>query len=57
MTPGKLLVPWRPIVWMIVGQGRIAFAVGAGGGCLDSFTLLYSFSAFFPLSGRWPDID
>ena len=32
---------------MIVGQGPIALAVGAGGGCLDIFTLLYPFS---PLS-------
>ena len=32
---------------MIVGQGPIALAVGAGGGCLDIFTLsmfLFSFS-------------
>ena len=25
------------LVWMIVGQGPIALAVGAGGGCLDIF--------------------
>ena len=25
------------LVWMIVGQGSIALAVGAGGGCLDIF--------------------
>ena len=30
-----------------VGQGPIALAVGAGGGCLDIFTLVYPFS---PLS-------
>ena len=35
MVLGKLPVPGRPIVWMIVGQGPIALAVGAGGGCLD----------------------
>ena len=35
------------LVWMIVGQGPIALAVGAGGGCLDIFSLLY---LFFPLS-------
>ena len=28
----------------VVGQGPIAFAVGAGGGCLDISTLLYLFS-------------
>ena len=26
---------------MIVGQGPIALVVGAGGGCLDIFSLLY----------------
>ena len=33
------------LVWMIVGQGPIALAVGAGrGGCLDIFSLIYLFS-------------
>ena len=40
----KLLVPGRPTILMIVGQGPIALAVGAGRGCLDIFTLLYPFS-------------
>ena len=31
------------LVWMIVGQGPIAFAVGAGGGCLDIFLSHLSF--------------
>ena len=44
---GKLPVPGRPTIWIIVGQGAIALAVGAVGGCLDIYTLLYSFS---PLS-------
>ena len=35
-------------IWMIVGQGPIALAVGAVGGCLDIFTLLYPFSALSP---------
>ena len=34
MVLGKLPVPGRPTIWMIVGQGPIALAVGAGGGCL-----------------------
>ena len=41
--------------WMIVGQGPIALAVGAGGVCLDSFTLIYplsSLSPAHPLLGR-----
>ena len=44
MVLGKLPVSGRPTIWMIVGQGPIALAVGAGGGCLDIFTLLYPFS-------------
>ena len=44
----KLPVPGRPTIWMIVGQGPIALAVGADGGCLDIFTLLYPFSPFPP---------
>ena len=44
MIQGKLQVPGRPTIWMIVGQGHNAPAAGAGGGCLDTFTLLYLFS-------------
>ena len=47
MVLGKLPVPGRPTIWMIVGQGPIALAVGTGGGCLDIFTLICPFS---PLS-------
>ena len=47
MVLGKLPVPGRPTVWIIVGQGPTAFAVGAGEGCLVIFTLI---SPFFPLS-------
>ena len=32
MVLGKLPVPGRPTIWMIVGQGPIVLAVGAGGG-------------------------
>ena len=56
MVLGKLPGPGRPTIWMIVGQGPIALAVGAGGGCLDIFTLLFSL-LFVPLFGRRPDID
>ena len=41
MVLGKLPVPGRPTPWMIVRQGPIALAVGAGGGCLDMFTLSF----------------
>ena len=34
-------------IWITVGQGPAALAVGAGGDCLDIFVLIYPFS---PLS-------
>ena len=48
MALGKLPVPGRPTIWMIVGQGPIALAVGSGGGCLDIFTLLCPFPPLSP---------
>ena len=48
MVLGKLPVPGSPTIWMIVGQGPIALAVGAGGGCLDIFILRYPFSPLSP---------
>ena len=48
MVLGKLPVPGRPTVLVIVGQGPIALAVGAGGGCLDIFTRLCPFSPLSP---------
>ena len=44
MVLGKLPGPGRPTIWMTVGQGPTALAVGAIGGCLNIFTLLYLFS-------------
>ena len=46
MVLGKLPMPGRPTIWMIVGQGPTALAIG--GGCLDIFTLLYPFSPVSP---------
>ena len=54
MVLGKLPVPGRPTIWMIVGQGPIALAIGAGGGCLGIFTLLYPFSSFSLSLGDGP---
>ena len=48
MVLGKLPVPGRPTILITVGLGPIALAVGAGGGCLDIFTLLYPFSPLSP---------
>ena len=51
MVLGKLPVPGRPTLLIIVGQGPTALAVGAGAlagaRCLDIFTPIYP---FFPLS-------
>ena len=44
MVLGKLPVPGRPTILITVGQRPIALAVGAGGGGLDIFTLIYPFS-------------
>ena len=43
-----LPVPGRPTIWITVGQGPTALAVGAGGCCLDIFTLICSFSPLSP---------
>ena len=48
MVLGKLPVPGRPTILITVGQGPIALAVGAGGACLDIFTLLCPFSPLSP---------
>ena len=50
MVLGKLPVPGRPTIWITVGQGPTALVVGAGGGCLDVFTLIYPFLYSFSLS-------
>ena len=48
MALGNLPVPGRPTIWMKVRQRPTALAVGAGGGCLDIFTLIYPFSPLSP---------
>ena len=58
MVLDKLRVPGVLLVWIRVGQGPTALAVGAGRGCLDFFTLVYHFFFLSPsLSGRRSDID
>ena len=44
MVLGKLPVPGRPTILITVGQGPTAIAAGAGGGCLDIFSLIYPIS-------------
>ena len=48
MVLSKLPVPGRPTIWITVGKGPTALAVGAGGGCLDIFTLICPFSPLSP---------
>ena len=48
MVLGKLPVPGHPTIWITVGQGPTALTEGAGGGCLDIFTLIYPFSPLSP---------
>ena len=47
MALEKLPVPGRPTIWVLVGQGPVALAVGAGGGCLD-FSLSSILSSLSP---------
>ena len=57
--PGSAMVlpgPGCPTVWMTVGQGPTALAVGTGG-VAWTFLLSSIFSLLFlPFSGRRPDI-
>ena len=54
MVLGKLPVLGRPTIWMMVGQGPIALAVGAGGGLFRHFHFSLSFS---PLSlSLWENV-
>ena len=48
MALGKLPVPGRPATWMTVGQAPIVLAMGAGGVCLNIFTLVCPFSPLSP---------
>ena len=52
MVLDKLPVPGHPTNCIRVGQGTTALTVGAGGGGLDIFTLVYPFSPLSPGGGR-----
>ena len=49
-----ILITGRPTILNTVGQGPTALAVGAGGGCLVFFTLMYPFSSFSLSLGGGP---
>ena len=54
---GNLPVPERPTILTTIGQRPFALAVGAGGGCLDIFTLIYPFSSLSPSLWETAQID
>ena len=41
------------LIWIRVGQGPTALVVGAGGGCLDIFSLVYPFSSLSLSLSLW----
>ena len=47
---GKFPVPGRPTIWIKVGQGPTALAVGGGGGLFGHFYSHLSFLSSFTLS-------
>ena len=57
MVLGKLPVPGCPTIWMTVGQGPTALAVGAGGVVWTFLLSSIPSLLFHPLIGRQPDID
>ena len=57
MVLGKLPVPGRPTIWMIVGQGPIALAIGAVGVVWTFLLSSILTPLFLLLFGRRPDID
>ena len=54
MVLGKLPVPGRPTIWITVGQGRTALAVGTGGGCLNFYSHLSCLSSLSLSLGDGP---
>ena len=57
MELGKLPVPGRSTIWITVGQGPTALAVGAGGVVWTFFLSSILSLLFLPLFGRRPVID
>ena len=54
MVLGKLPMPGRPTIWITVGQGPIALAVGAGGGLFGHFYSPLNFPSFSLSLGDGP---
>ena len=47
-------MPGVQLIWIIVGQGPIVLAIGAGGGSLDIFSFFYLFFFLCPFLGGGP---
>ena len=54
---GAMVLGGRPTIWILVGQGPIALAVGAGGVCRTFLLSSILSLRFLPLSVKRPDID
>ena len=57
MVLGKLPVPGRPTIWITVGQGPTALAVGAEGIVWTFLLSSVLFLLSLPFFGRRPDIE
>ena len=57
MVLGKLPVPGHPTIYIRVGQGPTALAVGAGGAVWTFLVSSILSLLFLPLLGGRPDID
>ena len=57
MVLGKLPVPGRPTIWLIVGQGPMALAIGVWGVVWTVLLSSILTLIFLLLSWRRPDID
>ena len=57
MVLGKPVIPGHPTNLGLSRARPTALAVGAGGGCLNSFPSSINSFLFLSLSGRRPDID
>ena len=57
MVLGKLPVPGLPTIWITVGQGAFALAIGAGRVVWTFLLSSIRTFLFLPLFGGRPDLD
>ena len=56
MVLDKLSVPGRPLIWITLGKGYTALAVGAGGRVLSRISFLSSFSLSLEVGPKQTEI-